>query len=206
MGGVKIMLTIQSNSRQMPKSIKYTADDLYYDLIYGYVQEKSYLEEGERYIDARDCKFTVIGEKLDVTRQTASKYFKALIKLGLIKEQNEDKKKRYLVIELGRQDACLVPYDTLKILNDTLKQNVISIYIYILNRYIANSEKEFIFTNNQLAEYIGRAKDATWTHEKLANILKVLQLLGLIEIRSETGKDFKTIRYITKVNNVIKEC
>jgi len=56
--------------------------------------------------------------------------------LGLIRELNKD---TYEIITLEKDIAALVPYNTLKLLTDTLNENSISTYIYLFNRYYANN-------------------------------------------------------------------
>lgn len=199
------MLTIQKNSRQVPKVEIYTTSKQYYDLIYSYLQEISYLEDGNRYVNKKECSSTCIGERLQMTRQTASKYFKGLIELDLIEYQEVGRIKRYKLKPLDKSVACLVPFETLRILNNALNHNAISIYVYLINRYIANGEKEFVVTNNQLLAFIGYAFSPN-NNIIVGDILNVLQKLELIFIRYEQTKENKTLRYITYVTNMIKKC
>jgi hypothetical protein len=66
---------------------------------------------------------------------------KNLEKMGLV-TKNESKK-RYELLILDPDVAALIPYNTLKLLVDTLSENSISSYVYLLSRYIANGEKPF---------------------------------------------------------------
>jgi hypothetical protein len=61
---------------------------------------------------------------------------KNLEKMGLV-TKNESKK-RYELLILDPDVAALIPYNTLKLLVDTLSENSISSYVYLLSRYIAN--------------------------------------------------------------------
>ena len=69
---------------------------------------------------------------------------KNLEKIGLVTKN--EMKKRYELLILDPNVAALIPYDTLKLLVDTLSENSISSYVYLLSRYIANGENGFIVT------------------------------------------------------------
>jgi hypothetical protein len=55
--------------------------------------------------------------------------------LGLVKDLNDN---YYEIIELEQNVAALIPYETLKLLVDTLSERAISTYIYLFNRYFAS--------------------------------------------------------------------
>lgn len=60
-----------------------------------------------------------------------------------MKERN---KETYELIQLDKNIASLIPYATLKLIVDTLNENSISAYIYLLNRYYGNNCEPFQFT------------------------------------------------------------
>ena len=76
----------------------------------------------------------------NLSRQTVSTKFKNLRELGLVEEMNKDD---YKLVELNANLASLVPYNTLKLITDTLNENSISTYIYLLNCYYANDCRPF---------------------------------------------------------------
>lgn len=203
------MLQIAANSRQVPSIERYTADKKYYDLLYGILQEMSYSEKlpGDdiaiRYVDKKSFTYDTLGQKIGVGRATASKYFKHLIDIGLVEE--EKKLKRYKLLPLDKSIATLVPFETLRKLNNTLNHNAISIYVYLLKRYVANGEQEFIYTRAQLKGFCGLAVNTSSNDEVISDIVQVLELLGLISRRSEFTEENKTLNFITCVNNQIKE-
>ena len=99
--------------RQIPCSQYYTTNKKYNDLLYGILQEQSYRFNGIRYVDKPN--FKNLGEKMAksngkkaMTRQTASKYFKELIDLGLLTEDN----KRYILTQLDEKARYLIPHET----------------------------------------------------------------------------------------------
>lgn len=203
------MLKIQSDSRQVPSIEKYTADKKYHDLLYGVLQEMSYGEKlpGEeimtRYVNKKDFTYESLGDRIGLKRVAASKYFKNLIELGLIVEEKENK--RYKLLFLDKSIATLIPFETLRKLNNSLNHNAISVYVYLLKRYIAAGEQEYIYTRNQLKTFCGIAINTNSNDEVISDILQVLELLGLIERKYIQTEENKTITYITCVRNQIKE-
>lgn len=203
------MLKIQPDSRQVPSVERYTADKKYHDLMYGVLQELSYGEKtpGDetiiRYVNKKDFSFESLGEKVGLKRVTASKYFKNLIALDLVEEDKDNK--RYKLFPLDKSIATLIPFETLRKLNNSLNHNAISIYVYMLKRYIAAGEKEFCYTRNQLKSFCGMATDTNGNDEVISDILQVLELLGLIERKYVQTEENKTLTYITVVRNQIKE-
>ena len=86
---------IQYNSRQIPSNKQYTANKEYSDLIYGFLQQQSVLDEkkGIRYLQKKDINYTKIGKILELSRQTVSKKIMSLIEQGLLYYDEENKKK-----------------------------------------------------------------------------------------------------------------
>lgn len=58
----------------------------------------------------------------------------------------EINKDTFQLIELSADIAALVPYNTLKLITDTLNENSISTYVYLLNCYYSNNCQPFQFT------------------------------------------------------------
>jgi predicted transcriptional regulator len=203
------MLEIQIDSRQVPSIERYTADKKYFDLLYGVLQEMSYGEKLPEdiimcmYVNKKDFTFEELGNKIGLKRATVSKYFKNLIQLNLIQEDQGGK--RYKLFPLDKSIATLIPLKTLRQLNNSLNHNAISIYVYILKRYIAAGENEFVCTKNQLKNFCGLAVTTSSNDEIINDILQVLELLGLISRRYVQTEDNKTLMYITDVKNQIKE-
>lgn len=203
------MLKIQADSRQVPSIEKYTANKKYHDLLYGVLQEISYGEKlpGEevmsRYVNKKDFTYQTLGDRIGLNRVSTSKYFKHLIELGLIEEDKDSK--RYKLLYLDKSIATLIPFETLRKLNNSLNHNAISVYVYLLKRYIAAGGQEYIYTRNQLKAFCGIATNTNSNDEVIIDILQVLELIGLIERKYVQTEDNKTITYITCVRNQIKE-
>ena len=87
------MLKIQPNSRQIPSNELYTADKKYNDLLYGILQEMSYVgDENIRYVNKSDISYVKLAKKLNLTRQTVSTRFKHLLEIGLINYDEANKR------------------------------------------------------------------------------------------------------------------
>ena len=191
------MLTINKKQaqRQMPKKKEITSNKSYTDIIYGYLQANcSIVEENKRKIILKNqLKFTDMANTLKISRQTASKKFKQLIDLGLIEEKSNE----YELITFPTQDAFLIELETLRILTNALNQNSINIYVYLLNRYVANQEQSYIFTLNQLKDYIGFSTNTRTNNSTITDILQVLQKLGLLAYSVENIRDSEG-KYLTQ--------
>ena len=170
------------------------------------LQEMSYMEkigdDSIRYVNKSDITFEKLGDRIGLKRAATSTKFKNLITLGLI-EFIEDEK-RYKLNYLDKSVSSLVPYETLRKLNNSLNHNSISLFVYLLKRYIANNEKEYPVTMAQMKKFIGISYTTTSNNEVINDILEVLQLLGLVQYELRTMEENKTVIYITRVNNKVK--
>lgn len=196
------MLKIQPNSRQIPKSKDICANKKYYDILYSYLQcisERN--EEGKRYFYKKDINFSKLGEVFNLSRQTVSTKFKNLKDLGLIIEIDKD---IYYLAELSADIASLVPYNTLKLITDTLNDNSISTYVYLLNCYYSNDCCPFQFTLDQVKNHIGISTATRSNNDIITNILYVLEKIGLIKYSLSTVKqdnsNFKNIKTIYQLD------
>lgn len=207
-GGV-IVLKIQSNSRQVPKAKDICASKKYYDILYAYLQCISVRDEksGIRYFSKKDINFSKLGDIFNLSRQTVSTKFKNLKELGLVVEADND---NYKLVELSADLASLVPYTTLKLIIDTLSENSISTYIYLLNCYYANNCKSFQFTLDQIKSYIGISTSTRSNNDIVTNILYVLEKVGLIKYSlttvkqdTDTFQNIKTIYQLDWLTNTL---
>ena len=198
--------------RQIPKTKEYCANKGYYDILYGYLQEQSQWEKNQynnrRYVEKSIINYSQLGRKLGLSRQTVSKKFKNLIDLGLIKDEQGDK---YYLTPLSSDIASLIPNPTLKLITDTLNEYSISVYVYLLVRYIANGEEYFIFKLSDIKKHIGICATTRSNDDVIVNILFVLQKIGLIKYHLTTFqqnnieyKDVKTIYQLDYLTNYIE--
>ena len=198
-------MKIESNSRQIPSIEKCTADKKYCDLLYGVLQEMSYSETiggvTTRYVDKRAFTFESLGDRIGLKRATTSTKFRNLESLGLISEIPSEK--RYQLNYLDKSVSSLIPYETLRKLNNSLNHNAISLFVYLLKRYIANNEREYVVTMAQMKNFIGIASTTTSNNEVITDILEVLNLLGLVEYEYRRVEKDKTNLFITKISNKV---
>ena len=75
----------------------------------------------------------------------------------------------------------LVPYGTLQVLTSTVTENVISIFVYLLNRYFASVEKGFRYTIDELKSVIGLSTNTRSNNYIISSILLLLSKLGLLK-------------------------
>lgn len=203
------MLKIQPNSRQIPKSKTICADKKYYDILYAYLQCISTRDEtnGIRQFSKKEINFSKLGDMFNLTRQTVSTKFKNLQQLGLVIEDKDN----YKLVELSADIASLIPYNTLKLITDTLSEHAISTYIYFLNCYYANGNRPFQFTLDQVKSYIGISTSTRSNNDTVTNILYVLEKIGLIKYSLTTSKqeadtfqNIKTIYQLEWLTNTLE--
>lgn len=106
--------------------------------------------------------------------------------------------------------ASLIPYETLKLITDTLSENSVSVYNYFLTMYFKNSCQPFQFTITQVKEFIGISTKTRSNDDIITNILFILQKIGLLgysmtAVSQDVSnfQDIKTIYQIDWVTNRI---
>lgn len=206
-GGAKMQ--IENNSRQIPSNERYTANKNYSDILYGYLQNISVLDEalGMRYIEKKDIKYTKIAEDLGVTRQTVSKKFNSLIEEGLLSFDGSSK--RYYLLVLEAELATLLPSDTVKILCNTLQERCLSVLAYLLKTYIQHGSQACEVNLEVIKGYVGLSKTNRGSNnEIIRDIFLVLSKLGLIKFKAEKALDqatggYKTRYVLEEVNNKV---
>ena len=208
------------NSRQIPKEKDIIVNNGYCDLVYGYLQIISQWDDNPehmRYILKKGFSLSGAAEDCGISRQTFTKYFKAMLDTPenaaagnpiLIKEMSD----RYELLVLNRNLAMLVPYNTLVALVSSLNNRAISIYVYLLNRYLATlatGQRTFVFSIDSLKALVGlSSKNRNKSNDIIKGILKVLEKLGLLcwtEITTATSGAPKTIFTVTYMTNDIDE-
>lgn len=203
-------MVIEKNSRQIPSNEKYTANKNYSDILYGYLQHMSVLDEtlGVRYIEKKDIKYTKIAEDLGVTRQTISKKFNNLIEEGLLSFDGSSK--RYYLLVLEAELATLLPNDTVRVLCNTLQERCLSVLAYLLKTYVQHGCQPCEVSLEVIKGYVGLSKTNRGSNnEIIRDIFIVLNRLGLIQYKLEKVLDQATGGYKTKyileeVNNQVR--
>lgn len=203
------MEKVNRGYRQIPKSADICSDKKYFDVLYAYLQSISTFEgEGKaRRFSKKEINFSAIGKKLGLTRQTIATKFKNLEKLELIKLIDDDS---YEIIMLEQDFASLIPYETVKLMVDSLSDRAISTYVYLFNRFYANGKQSYVFTYEQIKKFIGICTTTRSNDDIISNILFTLQKVGLIEYQMKAVKQndtFENIKTIYEMLNVkLKVC
>jgi DNA-binding transcriptional regulator YhcF (GntR family) len=197
-------LNIRPNSRQIPKHREYTASKLYNDLMYAYIQSVSTeITDGYRHTDSKLLSWVNLSKELDITPITAKKRFLGLQELQLI---GVKKRGKYDVFPIAREYASLIPLDVVeKIVRESIPHSM-SIYVDMMNRYIANREEGFRFTLTSVKENIGISTNTYNNSEVVTGALEGLDRLGLIEYWQGNifeGEQWVMINRVNKVNNTI---
>lgn len=185
-------MKIEKNSRQMPSTATITKEKQYCDLLYAWLQcnseRISVVEEGRR-ISKKDVKWTKIErdftridgegkEYKEMSRKTIAKYFEFLVEKGLVQDSEDG---YYYLRVLDPQEATLIEFYTLQKLMNVLKQDAISVYSYLFNRYYANGLEPFYASISSIKEFIGRATDTTSNNIVIVDMIDILKRLGLME-------------------------
>ena len=178
------------------------ANKNYYDLIYAWFQYNSEVnDDGMRYVLKSNASFARVGEECQLERHSVSKYVKYLLDRGLLTENKEEKV--YFLGKLDASAATLVPYPVLRQLLNALSRNAVSLYVYLLDRYIAEGEKSFQNTYSHLKSQIGISTKTQSNDIVIKDILDVLRRLSLVEYHVEQTEYDKRILIIDKVTNVL---
>lgn len=144
----------------------------YCDLVYSWFQCNSDLDENtkERYITTDKINMSAIGRELGMDRRTVGRYVKKLYEQELL----EERPGKTILKLLEKNAATLIPYPTLRQIQNSLHRNSVSIFTYLLNRYIASMEQSFFITYNELKKYIGISISTSSNNIVVSDILKTL--------------------------------
>lgn len=203
-------MEMQHNSRQIPSNERYTANKKYSDLVYGYLQQKSTLDEanGIRFLMKKEIKYTQMAEDLGLSRQTASRKFNDLIAEDLVYYDEDNK--RYVLTKLEADLAALLPCDTVRVLCVNLKERSLSTLAYLLKSYFQHGQTSYEINLDILKAHVGLSVDNRGrNNQTIKDILLLLKKLGFIEyhidrdFNAESG-GFKTKYIIDKVDNRVE--
>lgn len=121
---------------------------------------------------------TEIAKKLGIkTTKTIRTHRDYLIQQGFLIEKND-----YYILPNQEDIFFMIPLETLQFLNDTLKEQVIKIYIYLGQRW-KFKKGEWVFTKEELMNHIGLKRDSR-SYEIINNALLCLTKLDLISFAS----------------------
>ena len=201
-GGEKLV-QIQKNSRQVPRQNEIVSNKDYCDLVYSWFQCSSELDEDgvTRYVPVDKINLSQIGRELGMDRRTVGRYVKKLYEQGLLEEQPG----KTILKVLERTAATLVPYPTLRQIQNSLHRNSVSIFVYLLNRYVAAAEQPYFITYNELKKYIGISTATASNNVVVSDIMKTLKALQLIDYATIQTDATRCNIQIKTVTNVLPE-
>lgn len=196
-------MQIQKNSRQVPRKNEIVSNKDYCDLVYSWFQCASELDPDgiTRFILNSQINVSAIGRDLGMDRRTVGRYVKKLYENELLEDTGE---KTILKI-LEKTAATLVPYVTLRQIQNSLHRNSVSIFVYLLNRYVGNAEMPYFITYNELKKYIGISISTASNNVVVSDILKTLKALKLIDYETIQTDATRCNIQIKKVTNVLPE-
>ena len=200
-------MKIEANSRQIPSNKETNKEKDYCDLLYAWLQchsERVGNQSNQRKIAKNLIKWTAIERdftrEIDgieikaIARKTIAKYFAWLEENGFVELRDD----YYYLTVLEDHSAFLVEYKTLEKLMNTLQRRSISIYVYLLNRYIANGYDEYMVTMGQIKDFIGLTKSTTSNNAAIVDTFDILKRLGLLdyELRHENDRYFYVMKWV----------
>ena len=213
---VSVKKEYEKNSRQMPSTSAIVREKDYCDLLYAWLQcnsERISVNSKGRRIAKSKIKWTAIEKDFTrvlidgstekvMSRKTIAKYFQHLIDRELVFEQNDE---FYYLTVLDNDDANLIECETLSKLMNVFKNDSISIYIYLFNRYCATGYQPVIITHKQIKEHIGIATSTTSNNLIITDTLEILQRLGLIKYRVFTEDNKSYMEFLWVKNSLPKD-
>jgi len=175
----------------------------YCDLVYSWFQCTSELDEDgvTRFVPTDKINLSAIGRELGMDRRTVGRYVKKLYEQELL----EERPGKTVLKVLEKTAATLVPYPTLRQIQNSLHRNSVSIFVYLLNRYIANAEQSYFITYNELKKYIGISTATASNNVVVSDILKTLKALRLIDYATIQTDATRCNIQIKTVTNVLPE-
>ena len=187
----------EEQKRRIPLDKKFMTKKIN-DILYGYLQVKSTLntETNIRYIKKDDVNFTEIEEDLKYTfkRRTLVNHLSNLINYGFIGESEMidtygESMKVYTFPYNTDSIYKLIPIETLRYLVDTANPSVVSIYVYLLNKWEWKGNK-YIFTEAELIENCLGVTSTSNSRDyiRVNNVLTCLVNNGLIEYKKVYSK------------------
>lgn len=197
-----MLVVIQKNSRQMPKQENIVRNKDYYDLVYSWFQCESIIKDNMRVVTKDKINYSSIGNSLGLDRRTVSRYIGRLEALGLLNKLIDGS---FELKQLEPTVATLVPYPTLRQIQNSLHRNSVSIFVYLLNRFIANGEQEFYISYVSLKQFIGISTATASNNIVVSDIMKTLSALGLVEYKLVQTAEHRTNILIESVSNILKK-
>lgn len=170
--------------------------------LYAFLQSYSYPDEQKRTIvNKKDLPIQkkiceIIGIK---SRTTLNTHLKYLIERKFVIEEKD-----YYYLPNQEEIYFMIPLPTLQFLNDTLKEQVVKIYLYLGQRW-KYKQNDYIFTSEEIGLHIGiKINHNTRNYEIINNALICLRNNGLIDYIEFYDND-KPRKRLTKFSLEVKK-
>ena len=173
----------------LTKEITFLKDNKIDAELYSYLQSMSYPVDGVTIIEKVNLPSQAkMAEKIGVkSPKTFRSHLQYLIETGYL----EDRGNIYVLPNV-EDIYLLLPLETIQFINDTIKESVIKVYIYLGQRY--KFKKNYVFTQEEIAQHLGlKLQGNTRCRQAIHNALDMLQDVGLISF--ENFFDGKSPRY-----------
>ena len=187
-------MQIQKDSRQIPKKQEIVADKMYSDVVYAWLQVNSCWDRDKnvRWIGKNQVSFSRISGDVGLSRQTVSNKFKRLLEIGLVRLEQD--LGRYELVSLRPDMAMLVERTTLRRMLSAFNENTINVYVYLLNRYLANRCRGYEFTIEQVKYFIGLSMRTSSNNYIIQDILDILERLGLLKYKVDEDRIYQVVQ------------
>lgn len=198
-------MKIQPNSRQFPSKEEVLKDKKMHDIVYMLLQSISDWNGGinePRYVMKDKINKTQMANACGYkTRNTLYKHLDDLIQEGYMQETES----MYLLPNFKPGEYFLIPYDTALFLITTQTTNVIKVYSYLANRWMANGQSGYGITYKKLCEVIGIYWNDQTNRETISKILLTLHNNYLITVTDPYYYDGYMICDLRYVGNKVSK-
>lgn len=93
----------------------------------------------------------------------------------------------------------MIPLRTLQFLNDTIKEQVIKVYIYLGQRW--KFKKDYVFTVKEVGQHIGvKVDNDSRAYTLINNVLLCLESIGLIKVENIGVPKKKLVNFTFELN------
>ena len=195
----------QPNSRQFPSKEEALKDKKMHDLVYMLLQSMSEWSgdpSTPRYILKEKMNKSKMADTCGYkTRNTLYTHLKDLVKEGYLEETSS----MYFFPHFQPGEYFLIPYDTALFLIATQTANVIKIYTYLANRWLANGQHAYQITYKKLCEVIGLYWNDQSNREVISKILLTLHNNYLITVTEPYYHDGYMACDVNFVGNIVKK-
>ncbi len=180
--------------------------------LYALFQELSYVDKEGQTVVSKDVipSQSSLCEKLGIkTPKTYRAHRDYLIAQGYIIDDEEN---RQYILPMKEDIFFMIPLQTLRFINDTLKEQVIKVYTYLGQRWkykeSLGTDEKYSFTLKEIGEHIGlKTEGSSRNSQIVTNALLCLSKLGLIEYENyydqNNGKPVPRMR-LTQFNLTIE--